>query len=109
MTKITVTTILDLPIEQQQQLAHKDGKSLEQWRNDMSCILGNEEDELREFIEMQGKRPEGWTDEDEKQAKRRQIIIDSEVPGWMDEQRTLAAQNGKTLEQWLEDMRKELE
>ena len=109
MTKITVTTVLDLPVEQQKKLANKEGKSLAQWRNDMSRILGNEEAELREFIAMQGKRPEGWTEEDEKRAKRFQTIVDSEGPGWLDEHKKLAAQNGKTLEQWLEDMRKELE
>lgn len=104
-----VQDVLDLPIEEQRRLAQSSGMSLESWIQ-FQRKLTNEVEEWKTLLaSKRGKRPAGWTEEDEKRAKRFQVIVDSEVPGWMDEQRTLAAQNGKTLEQWLEDMRKELE
>lgn len=104
-----IKDVLDLPIEEQRQLAESSGMSLEDWVQYQQRLT--EEMEKWEILlaSKRGKRPEGWTEKDEKKAMRFQTIVDSEVPGWLDEQKILAAKNRKTLEQWLEDMRKELE
>lgn len=102
-------SVLDLPIERQRELASIEGKTLEQWVQDKNKILNISRLYSKKIREISGKKPEDWTEGDEKRARRFQTIVDSEVPGWLDEQKKLAAQNGKTLEQWLEDIRKELE
>ncbi len=105
----TKKDVLDLPIEEQKRLAESSGMSFENWVEYQKQLTEEIDNWEILLASKRGKRPEGWTAEDEKRAKRFQTIVDSEVPGWMDEQRALAAQNGKTLEEWLEDMRKELE
>lgn len=43
-----------------------------------------------------------------KKARRFQTKVDSEVPGWLDEQKKLATHQRKALEEWLKKMDDEL-
>ena len=58
-----MTTILDIPIEKQKELANKEGKSLEQWRESMERILVESTADAEAYKSIIGQRPEGWTKE----------------------------------------------
>lgn len=76
MSNTNYETMLDWPIERQQQEADREGLSLEDWQKREREWLDMMQESSDKF--QWGVRPEGWTDED---AKRWQAKVDSSQPG----------------------------